>query len=186
MDSSAADLIQAARRHDSDAWNALLRRYQLPLYTYVAELLGDQTTALDILQDTFAAAVRHIATLREDARFASWLYGIAHQKCIQHWRRTQRAAAVFEASNDTDTDGDWPDREAADPREALLHREQVEHFYAALERLPLPQRSAVLLYFVEEFSLEEIAAIAAVPVGTVKSRLFHGKRVLRAALEGSA
>jgi RNA polymerase sigma-70 factor (ECF subfamily) len=115
------DLVAAARDHAPAAWDALLKRHQLPLYTYAAKLLQDDTAALDVVQETFVAAVRHIGSLRDDTRFSSWLFGIAHQRCIQWWR----------------------------------------------------------LHVLEDFSLQEIATIAGVPVGTVKSRLFHARRALR-------
>ena len=62
MASSDPQLVNAARHHAPEAWDTLLKRHQLPLYTYVAELLRDDTAAFDVLQETFAAAVRHIAS----------------------------------------------------------------------------------------------------------------------------
>lgn len=178
-------LVNAARHHAPAAWDTLLKRYQLPLYTYAAELLRDDAAALDIVQETFAAAVRHIGTLRDDARFASWLFGIAHQKCGQHWRRTQRSDAVFAPAGPDDSPDDWPDADMADPRAALLRREQAEEFFALVEQLPPAHRSALLLHVLEDFSLEEIATITAVPLGTVKSRLHHAKRALRHLVEAA-
>ena len=74
--------VRAARAGESDAWDTLFKRYQLPLYAYVKELVRDEQTSLDIVQETFINAARHIAGLRDDARFGSWLFGIAHQKCV--------------------------------------------------------------------------------------------------------
>src|SRR2546428_9101348 len=79
--------VQAARTGEPEAWDRLFHRYQLPLYTYVFELVHDEQTSLDIVQETFINAVRHIGGLQDDERFGSWLFGIAHQKCIQSWRR---------------------------------------------------------------------------------------------------
>lgn len=180
-----AELLPAARRHSPDAWDTLLKRHQLPLYTYAAELLRHESAALDIVQETFAAAVRHIGTLRDDTRFASWLFGIAHQKCVQHWRRTRREADVFAPSAEDDSPADWPDDAHPDPRALLLQREQADQFFALVEQLPAAQRSALLLHVVEDFSLEEIASITAVPLGTVKSRLHHAKRALRQLVEAA-
>ncbi len=164
----------------------MLRRHQLPLYTYTVELLRDNTAALDIVQDTFAAAVRHIATLRDDARFASWLFGIAHQKCGQHWRRVRRDESLFApVHDDDDLPAEHPDPADTDPRDLLLRREQTEEFFALVSRLPAAQRSALLLHVIEDFSLQEIATIAGVPLGTVKSRLHHAKRALRQLMEAT-
>src|ERR1700744_3038172 len=82
--------VQQAREGKPAAWDALFRRYQLPLYVYVFELVRDEQTSLDIVQETFINAVRHLGTLRDDAKFGSWLFGIAHQKCIQRWRKQAR------------------------------------------------------------------------------------------------
>ena len=75
--------VQQAKAGEPEAWDVLFRRYQLPLYVYVFELVRDEQTSLDIVQETFIAAVRHIGSLREEAKFGGWLFGIAHQKCLQ-------------------------------------------------------------------------------------------------------
>jgi RNA polymerase sigma-70 factor, ECF subfamily len=183
--SSDPQLVKAARHHAPEAWDTLLKQHQLPLYTYVAELLRDDTAALDVVQETFAAAVRHIASLRDDRKFASWLFGIAHQKCVQHWRRAKRADALFAPASvdDENSPADWPDANESDPRGILLRREDADAFFVLVEKLPEAQRSALLLHVLEDFSLEEIAGITAVPLGTVKSRLHHAKRALRELVE---
>jgi RNA polymerase sigma factor (sigma-70 family) len=107
-----SELLPAARRHAPDAWDTLLKRHQLPLYTYVAEILHDETAALDTVQETFTAAVRNIASLRDDAKFAAWLFGIAQQKCLQHLRRVRRDDALFV------TDDDHPTAECPDPNQS--------------------------------------------------------------------
>lgn len=184
MTAFSPSLVQAARRHEPEAWSILLKEHQLPLYAYAAELLGDETGALDVVQETFAAAVRHIGSLREDARFGSWLFGIAHQKCVQRWRRSRRAEEVFAPSAEDAPDaGEYPDDGTPDPRATLLRREESEEFFATVATLSPAHRSVLLLHVLEEFSLEDIARITEVPVGTVKSRLHHAKRALREALE---
>ena len=88
--------VAEARAGDTAAWDTLFRRYQLPLYVYVFELVHDEQTSLDIVQETFISAARHIGSLCEDAKFGSWLFGIAHQKCIQRWRKQARDDALRE------------------------------------------------------------------------------------------
>ena len=175
------NLVRAARKHELHAWDSLLHRHQLPLYSYAAGLLHDETVALDIVQETFAAAVGHLDGLRDDAKFAPWLFGIAHQKCVQHWRRIRRDADVFAATDEPPSD--WPDNDGVDPCAVLLRQEQADELFALVAQLPAPQRSALLLHVLEDFSLEEIAGITDAPLGTVKSRLHHAKRALRQLLE---
>lgn len=182
MASPDIELLNAARRHVPAAWDSLLKQHQLPLYSYVVGLLGDEAAALDVVQETFTAAVRNIASLRDDAKFAAWLFGIGHQKCIQHWRRVRRIDALFPPV-DGDGSAELPDPSEADPREILLQREQAEELFLLVDQLPPVQRATLLLHILEDFSLEEIAGITGVPVGTVKSRLHHAKRALRHLVE---
>lgn len=165
--------VAQARAGKPEAWDALFHRYQKPLYVYAYELVHDEQASLDIVQDTFIAATRHLGSLRDDAKFGSWLFGIAHQKCMQRWRKNDREfAALEEFAAD-------PDDFAANPGELLIRREQETEFMNLLNQLPPPHRAVLLLHFVEDFSLEEIAAIAAAPLGTVKSRLHYAKKSLR-------
>ena len=169
--------IAAARAGDALAWDTLFRRYQLPLYVYVVELIRHEQVSLDLVQETFISAVRHLGGLREDAKFGSWLFGIAHQKCLQHWRRAGRSDAVF------DDHAELPDDAVEEPSETLIRQEQEAALMKLLHTLPVPQRAVLLLHFVEDFSLEEIAAINSTPLGTIKSRLHYAKRARRRLVE---
>ena len=171
--------VKQARAGDADAWDALFRRYQLPLYAYVYELVRDEQASLDIVQEAFINAARHIDSLRSDAKFGSWLFGIARQKVSQHWRRSNRFTTLDEVPAVELTDA------KDDPAEWLLHEEQEAFFMKNLARLPEVQKDVLLLHFLEDFSLEEIAEISKVPVGTVKSRIFHAKHALRRLMEAT-
>ena len=169
--------VQPARDGNPAAWDVLFRRYQLPLYVYVFELVRNEQTSLDIVQETFIAAVRHIGGLRDDEKFGSWLFGIAHQKCIQHWRKRGGKEILLDEIPEA------PDEFEDGPDDLLIRREQEAEFMNLLNQLPPPQRSVLLLHFVEDFSLEEIARITETPLGTVKSRLHYAKKSLRKLLE---
>lgn len=169
--------VAQARAGDAAAWDALFRRYQLPLYVYIFELVRDRQTSLDIVQETFINAARHLGSLRDDAKFGSWLFGIAHQKCIQRWRKQAREEML------RDEVANAPAQFETAPDDLLVREEQEAEFMKLLNELPPPQRSVLLLHFVEEFSLEEIAGITGVSIGTVKSRLHYAKKSLRKLLE---
>jgi RNA polymerase sigma-70 factor (ECF subfamily) len=169
--------VLQARAGEPAAWDMLFRRYQLPLYVYAFELVRDEQAGLDIVQETFIAAVKHIGSLRDDGKFGSWLFGIAHQKCIQCWRKQNRREVLFD---------EVPESAAGfedGPDDLLIRQEQEAGFMKLLDQLPLPQRSVLLLHFVEDFSLEEIVRITETQLGTVKSRLHYAKRALRKLLE---
>jgi RNA polymerase sigma-70 factor (ECF subfamily) len=147
------------------------------LYVYVFELVRDEQASLDLVQETFINAFRYLGTLRDDEKFGGWLFSIAHQKCLQQWRRQSRQAELQEELANAPTADD------DNPLDLLIREEQEAEFMKLLPRLPLAQRSALLLHFVEGFSLEEIARITDTEVGTVKSRLHYAKRALRKLLE---
>ena len=167
--------VTQARAGEPAAWDALFRRYQLPLYVYVYELVRDEQASLDLVQETFIAAARHLGGLREDHKFGSWLFGIAHQKCIQCWRK--RKEILFDEIPEA------PDEFENGPDDLLVRQEQEAEFMQMLNQLPLRQRSVLLLHFVEDFSLEEISRITEAQLGTVKSRLHYAKKFLRKLLE---
>jgi RNA polymerase sigma-70 factor (ECF subfamily) len=172
--------VAQARAGKPEAWDALFHRYQKPLYVYAYELVHNEQASLDIVQETFIAATRHLGGLRDDAKFGSWLFGIAHQKCIQRWRKQNReteARDEFAAA---------PEEFENDPGELLVRREQENEFMNLLNQLPPPQRAVMLLHFVEDFSMEEIANITDTPLGTVKSRLHYAKKQLRTLWEAKA
>jgi RNA polymerase sigma-70 factor (ECF subfamily) len=172
--------VAEARAGDPAAWNVLFKRYQLPLYVFVFELLHNEQASLDVVQETFIRAVRHIRGLRDDARFSSWLFGIAHQQCVQHWRRSSREQESLGELAHT------PEGVSEDPGEMLIRREQEEEFMRLLNRLPETQRAVLLLHYLEDFTLEEIADTVDAPIGTVKSRLHHARRALRSLMEKAA
>ena len=171
--------VAAARAGSPDAWDALFQRYQLPLYAYVFELIRSEQSALDVVQETFISAARNLPGLRDDDRFGSWLFSIAHRKCVDRWRKSGREEPLVPEIAEA-----LPDLEN-DPGELLIQREQEAALMKLIEQLSPPQRSVLLLHFIEDFPLEEIAGITATPLGTVKSRLHCGKKSLRKLLEAS-
>ena len=165
--------VQQARAGSPEAWDILFRRYQLPLYAYVFELVHHEQTSLDIVQDAFISAARHLDGLREDGKFGSWLFGIAHQRCIQRWRRQGREEVPEDGIEDNACEF------AEGPDELLIREEQETAFMTLIQKLPPPQRSVLLLHVIEDFPLDEIATITGAPLGTVKSRLHHARKTLR-------
>jgi RNA polymerase sigma-70 factor (ECF subfamily) len=138
-------------------------------------VVGAREAAFDVVQETFSRALVHIGSLRDDSKFGSWLFGIAHQACLRQFRSWKRDDAVF------DTEAEPTDHAAgADhPLSLLLSSEDAGRLYELVDTLPLPQRSALLLHVLGDATIEDIAAITGVPPGTIKSRLFTAKRALR-------
>ena len=147
--------VKAARRGNQAAWAVLFRRFRLPLFVYVCQYIQSREEAFDLVQETFDNATRYLAGLREEEKFTSWLFRIAHQKCLRYWERHGKKAALDEPLEEA------PVEELADaadnPRDWLIRKEREEALMSLIAQLRLPQRSVLLLHFMEEFSLEEIA-----------------------------
>jgi RNA polymerase sigma-70 factor (ECF subfamily) len=168
-------LALGCQRGRPEAFGELIRELERPLLYYVAKLVRDDDRALDVLQEVWLCAVRTIRTLKEPGRLRPWLYGIARGLAVDRIRsdashaRVERARAVPPDAADASPDGSFAAEDAA-----AVHR--------ALDALDVPHREVLVLHFLEDMALADIAAVVDSPVGTVKSRLFYAKRALREVL----
>jgi|JI10StandDraft_1071094.scaffolds.fasta_scaffold196130_3 RNA polymerase sigma-70 factor (ECF subfamily) len=168
--------VRRARLGDRGAWDALLSSYQLRLFGFARRLVEDKEDALDIVQETFTGAIRHIASLRDDERFGGWLFAIARQHCLLRLRKRRRA--IVETVEQID---DLEDT-AESVEDVLFRQEQAEAIDRAIATLPEPQKTAILLHYFLDLPLVELAEVMQSPVGTVKSRLHFARLALRRAL----
>jgi RNA polymerase sigma-70 factor (ECF subfamily) len=128
-------------------------------------MLGS-SQADDVAQEVWLAVVRGLPRLKEPGRFAPWLFTIARRAVANRLREEYgRPEVVVEEEQTT-----------ADPADALVDRAEL---LAGLSELPVREREILVLFYLEDLSLEDCAEICAVPVGTVKSRLSRARRMLR-------
>jgi len=128
------------------------------------------------MQQMWVRVLRGIAGVRDAAGLKAWLYRVARNTALNHLRAEQRHQAAIAIKMEEGSS------EESEPRFLL---EDAEAVHAALDKIELPFREALTLYFLEELSIRQMAEILDIPEGTVKSRLFHGKQKLRAILEKS-
>lgn len=141
------------------------------IYRLLRSLCGTVDTAQDLAQQTFARAWQALPSYQGRASLATWLHKIAYHE-YTHWLRGRRIEAPLAAAADI-----------ADLREARgLDSILVSR---ALSRLPSEQRDAFVLYYMQEFSVSEVAEMLDLPTGTVKSRLFAARKRLREMLEAA-
>lgn len=167
-------LVASARLGDREAFATLVRRWDARLRAHAWRLLGDAEGARDAAQDGWAEIVRGLKRLEDERAFAAWAYRIVTRRCartIGGLKRRRELAAAFAA-------------EPAPEPEAEADGGDAERLRIAVRALPPEQRAAVALYHFEELSVAETAVALDVPAGTVKTRLMHARRKLRAALEG--
>jgi RNA polymerase sigma factor (sigma-70 family) len=162
-------LVLLAQGGSREAFARLAARWTPKLLAFAARALGTTEVAKDVVQETWESAVRGLPRLDDPARFRAWIYAIAARKCADALRGKYRNARVAESAQAI---SDAPD----DAETGANNRLDVR---TAMKRLPLEQRIAVSLYFGEEMSVADIAAITGAPEGTVKSRLFAARKALR-------
>jgi RNA polymerase sigma-70 factor, ECF subfamily len=163
-------LIERYLRGDVDAFNELMRVHEDRVFAICLRMLRDREAALDATQETFITVFRKVDRFAGHSAFSTWLYRVAVNTCYDQARRTAR-----QASEPLPEGHDQADLEAQLALEAAELRPDLQ---AALAQVPAEFRSAVVLCDAEGLSLQTASEILGVPVGTVKSRLFRGRRLL--------
>lgn len=177
-------LMLAYARGDAAAFDALYARHRNGVYRYLLRHCNNGGTADELFQDVWMNVIRSRDSYAPTARFATWLYTLAHHRIVDHWRSMGQAKFV---STDADEAADAEILALAGPRgdqpDVRAFTGQIrERLNAALAALPLAQRDAFLLQQESGLSLSEIAALTGVGSETVKSRLRYASARLRAAL----
>lgn len=180
MIATDAELVQAVRLGDRDAFGILVDRHRVRATRLARAMLGDASEAEDVTQEALFQAYFGIDRLRDPARFASWLCGIAANLAKMALRRRQ---ATFSLE---DLDGGRVARgfrvEDATPETAFEARELRETVRRAIGQLPEDMRAAVWLHYVEGLPYQEIGALFGVAPGTLRVQTHRARRKLRQAL----
>jgi len=177
--------IRQARSGDTQAFAALVQKYQSAIYNLTYRLLGDSEEAKDLAQEAFLRAYRALPTFQADKPFAPWLYRIASNLCL-NWLAKRRLPTV---SLDAALCADDPAGTAleigdhsSEPQTILERQERHTALRRAILALPPEQRVVIELRHFHDLSYQEIADVLGVPLSDVKSRLFRGRRWLAEAL----
>ncbi len=168
-------LLAAALSGDRPSWDRLVQRWQSKLLRHAWRVLGDADLARDVVQEAWVQILRGVARLQDLVAFPAWAFRIVTRCCLRAQRRAGRDQCVADqlvSASELETPVAANGEFAA---ELALVR-------AAIQSLPAAQRSALGLFYLEDLSVAEVAVALDVPVGTVKTRLMHARRKLRAQL----
>lgn len=160
---------QLGERH---AFDALIARWAAPVAGYARRVCEDDDAAAELTQDIWLRVLRGVDRLHDPRRFRAWLFGIAHRAFIDVLRRRYRAFPPL-----ADDSGQVADDDSHDDHGDLERMER------GLGRLPPIEREILTLFYLQELTIDEAAAVLAIPAGTVKSRLHRARRLLRCELE---
>jgi len=168
-------------------FEGLVQEHKNRIFGYVCRLTNDSPDAEDITQEVFVRAYQSMHAFRHDAAVDTWLYRIATNLVIDRVRRARRAPETVPVAVDSDDEEgvrELPSRSRGD--DPLAHAQLSElqrHVQRAVHSLPAKLRAVVVLHDMEGLAYEEVAEAVGIPVGTVKSRLFNARQLLRRKLQ---
>jgi RNA polymerase sigma-70 factor, ECF subfamily len=187
MAQESTEIARGLRRRDPDLLDRLIEQYQHRLLRYLVYLTGRRELAEDLFQETWIRVLERGHQFNDKYAFSTWLFSVARNLAIDHMRRKQPASldGLMNDESDNAAPFDVPATGQASAFDRTLQREQNEHITAGMQHLPAEYREALVLRFQEGMSLEEIATVARVPLGTVKSRIYRGLSALEPWLKGA-
>ena len=177
------ELVEAAKGGDRDAFRTLFERYHRRAYSLAYGVVRNADDALDVVQDAFIKAHRHLDTFEGQSSFYTWLYRIVMNLAIDHIRKHKRGRAVDfteqtvkEGDDHVDDEGLLPRILGGNPGRALLDREIRDRIEQALAELSDNHRAVLVMRELEGLSYEEMAKVMGCSKGTIMSRLFHARK----------
>lgn len=176
----ASDLEQRAMMTaiaggDKHALASLYKALETPVFRFIRSRLNDPFEAGDILHDVFIEVWRSAGRFEGRSKVKTWIFGIAYRKVIDAHRRRGRVDVTDEFPDEAD--------DSPDPESCLAGAEEAAHVRHCLSGLKDEHRSAISMAFYEDMTYGEISEVAGVPEGTIKTRVFHAKKLLLRCLE---
>ncbi len=179
-DQDDASLVASVLAGEREAFDMLLQRYSSSVLHLCTRLLGNTFEAQDIAQEAALQAFLGLSRLREPARFAAWFHAIAVNLARMALRH-RRELPLHTLSDEDMTQTFWIDSPPT-PEEYQMEKEIQESILLALRNLSLVNRQAVIGFYLQGYSYEELAQLLGIPVSTVKGSLFQGRKQLKTLL----
>lgn len=174
------ELIIQLQGGSLNALGELYDRHQHMVYRTALGVTGDPAAAADLLQDVFLRMHRFAIRIDPERPLEPWLYRTTTNLTYTWLKRHKRVFRPLEDISDWLSGG-----KKQSPAHLAEKDEEWEDIHKAISRLPLMQRMVIVLYYINDLSLQEISEVLDVPVGTVKSRLYYGRQVLKRNLESN-
>jgi RNA polymerase sigma-70 factor, ECF subfamily len=181
MDALIANMVAQVKKGDQEAFEGIVDLFKDKIYRHCYRMVGNGHEAEDLAQETFLRAYRNINKYNSEFKFSTWIFRIATNLCIDRLRKKKP---------DYYLDAEVPGTEGATmysqlstegplPEDVVTENEQWNELQAEIMKLPEKYRTAIVLKYVEDLSLEEISQIMDIPVPTVKTRIHRGREALK-------
>jgi RNA polymerase sigma-70 factor (ECF subfamily) len=168
-------LVKKALQGNKQAWLNLIKRYEKPIYNYGMRMTSKNEDALDLMQEVFISVFRNLSSYRNEGSFKSWLFRIAHFRCIEFYRRKKPMQGLDDAP-------EIPS-EAVSAADSIHINQENKQLISAMQQLPLAQKAVVELKFFGQFTFDEIAQQTGMSANTAKSRLYVALEKLKTLME---
>jgi RNA polymerase sigma-70 factor (ECF subfamily) len=162
-------LVLRFQRNDHSAANELVALFEKPLLYYLRRLVGSEDDAWDLFQETWISTFRTLHSLRDPRALPAFLYKTGRNRAMLFLRRRNADLRLYLTAETL---------HACDEREPNFTSEDAAAVHAGIDKLALPHREALTLYFLQDLTIDEIAMVLGIPPGTVKSRLHYAKQAL--------
>jgi RNA polymerase sigma-70 factor (ECF subfamily) len=165
-------LITKAQNGNHDAFKDLMENHQAKVYRLLLGFLRDEHAAEEATVETFTKAWKNLPGFRQESTFWTWLYRIAYRVAIDYQRRWARERSYTLLEENIVS-------KAAEPLEEVIAKDRNQALRQALQKISFPQRAAIILYYFQGLSYQEIGRIMQRPLGTIRADLHRGKKRLK-------
>ncbi|PKR77554.1 RNA polymerase sigma factor SigW [Halalkalibacillus sediminis] len=187
MDFWLSQQIKQIKKGNNEAFGELIDLYQQKIYQHCYRMLGNHHDAQEIAQETFFKAYKNIHTFKKQKKFSPWLYRIATNLAIDYMRKKKPISILDNEIKGSEqlTMLDQIESNEPSPDQAFEKKATNEELQYHLLQLPEKYRAVIVLRYIQELSLQEIADILDLPLGTVKTQIHRGRDVLKKILHES-
>ena len=180
VEDKVRSLITKSKEGNVDAFELLVKEFQSFAFALAMRLLGDEEDSTDAVQDSFISVWKNIHRFRQDRKFTTWLYTIVTNRCLDRIRVLKRNRSLFSSRTDDAPVLDIPDDR--DFVEIQTNRELAEMIRNLAGILPVKQRLVFTLRDMEDLTVDEVAEITGLSVGSVKTNLHFARKRIRKAM----
>lgn len=170
QNSELANLLSRMADGDRTAFAAFYTELEKPVFRFIVSKMNDPHEAADIQHDVFMDIWRSAGRFEGRSTVKTWVFGIAYRKTMDHFRKHKRVDLTDEIDDRVD--------DSPDAATCLASAQEAEHLRYCMDQLKPQHRAAVELAFYQDMTYGEIATVAEVPEGTIKTRVFHAKKLL--------
>lgn len=174
-------MVTQVKKGDQEAFEGIVDLFKDKIYRHCFRMVGNGHEAEDLAQETFLRAYRNISKYNSEYKFSTWIFRIATNLCIDRLRKKKPDYYLDAEVPGTDGATMYSQLSSEEPlpEEVVTENEEWNELQAEIMKLPEKYRTAILLKYVEDLSLEEISKIMDIPVPTVKTRIHRGREALK-------